>query len=103
MTVKLNPENFAQLSSPGSLPLVIKFFATWCGPCKMFAPIYESTAPLAEGKAVFAEADIDRFPELAEKFGVMSVPTVVLVRDGKPIKKQVGMMSANQLLDFIGE
>lgn len=79
---------------------VVDFFATWCGPCKMLAPILEQTAA-ANPDVNFYKVDIDEEIGLAQKFQVMSVPTLLFVKDGKVVDKSVGVIPAKQLEGII--
>ncbi|MEG0765562.1 MAG: thioredoxin [Pseudoflavonifractor sp.] len=74
---------------------MVDFWATWCGPCKMLAPVIEDLAGKYEGKAVIAKVDIDEQEALAGKYGVMSIPTIVFFKDGKEIDRKVGVMPAS--------
>jgi thioredoxin 1 len=69
---------------------MVDFWAEWCGPCKMAAPVIDELANEYSGKVLVAKVDVDGEPELAGKFGVMSIPTVILFRDGNEIARQVG-------------
>lgn len=102
MAIDLTPEMLEEYAQ-GSAPVVIKFFADWCGPCKMFAPIFEKAAAKVEDKAVFAQVDIDAQPALAEKFEIMNVPAIVLIKNGETVKKHSGIMNENQLLKLVEE
>ena len=82
-------ENFGVLIRDNKLVLV-DFFATWCGPCKMIAPFIEEVAEKYEGKAVVAKVDVDEAQELAAEYGISSIPTVILFKDGKPITVEIG-------------
>lgn len=70
--------------------VMVDFWAEWCGPCKMAGPIIDDLSNEYTGKAVMAKVDVDAEPELASKFGVMSIPTVILFKDGKEVSRQVG-------------
>lgn len=87
--VHATAESFEPMIQENKLVLV-DFFATWCGPCKMIAPLIEQVADEYEGKAVVAKIDIDEEQELATKYGIESIPTVILFKDGKPITVEIG-------------
>ncbi|MCC3866986.1 thioredoxin [Terrisporobacter mayombei] len=82
--------------------VVVDFFATWCGPCKMLSPVYNSLAEEMVDKADFYKVDIDESMELAEKFVVSTVPTVIVFKDGKEMDRLVGFIPKNNLIDKIG-
>lgn len=80
--------------------VLLDFSATWCGPCKMFMPIFEEFSNLCKDAKCFS-VDVDDNDELAKEFAIMSVPTVVLLKDGKEVKRNNGYMSVEQLEEFI--
>ena len=85
----LNAQEFEAVKS-GSQPALIDFSAVWCGPCKMLAPVLEQLAERYEGKAVVAKVDVDEQGALAARFGIQSIPTVMIFRDGAAIDTMVG-------------
>ena len=86
----------------GGAPLVmVDFWATWCGPCKMLAPVVEELGEKYDGKAVIAKVDVDENQGLAAKYGVMSIPTVVFLKEGKEIDRKVGVMPASAYTDVL--
>jgi len=97
----LNSNTFKETIESEKLPVLIDFFADWCMPCKMFAPILEKAASLCDGKAVIAKLNIDEAEPIALEHKVMSIPTVILFKDGKEVRRSVGAMSQKELLDFI--
>lgn len=74
----------------GELPVLVDFWATWCGPCRMIAPVIEQIGAQYEGRAVVGKVDVDEEPGLASKFGVMSIPTLLVLKDGKVVETAVG-------------
>lgn len=99
--IHFNEEGFDRALESNALMLV-DFWATWCGPCKMLAPVIEDLGGKYNGKAVVAKVDVDQNQGLAARYGVMSIPTVVFFKDGKEIGRKVGVMPAGaytQVLD----
>lgn len=82
-----------QLIATNDKPVVIDVYATWCGPCKMFAPIFERVAEACGQLAYFAKADVDAVPEIAERYGVQHVPTLIAVKDGVVAHQSSGVMN----------
>lgn len=82
-------------------PVVIDFNATWCGPCRQFAPIFYKVASKYVGKAEFFSVDVDKFPELAREFNASAIPTVVVIRPGGGVKSNTGLMSESEFDSFV--
>ena len=85
----------------GEKPVLVDFWATWCGPCRMIAPAVEEVAADFEGRAVVGKVDVDKCPELAQQFGVMSIPTLILFKDGQVVDTLVGYHPKAALEDLI--
>ena len=88
--LKITRENFENEVMKSDIPVLIDFWAPWCGPCRMMGPIMEQLAEEYEGKAKVGKVNVDEEGELSQAFGVMSIPTIVLVKDGKVVKQAVG-------------
>lgn len=88
--LKITRENFENEVMKSNIPVLIDFWAPWCGPCRMMGPIIEQLAEEYEGKAKVGKVNVDEEGELSQAFGVMSIPTIVLVKDGKVVKQVVG-------------
>ena len=88
--LKITRENFENEVMKSNIPVLIDFWAPWCGPCRMMGPIIEQLAEEYEGKAKVGKVNVDEEGELSQAFGVMSIPTIVLVKDGKVVKQTVG-------------
>ncbi len=100
--IVITKENFEEQVINSEIPVVIDFWATWCGPCKMIAPIVAEIAEEYEGKIKVGKVDVDEQGELAAKFGVMSIPTVVLIKDGEVAATSVGYRPKQQLVETLG-
>ena len=85
----ITDENYAELAA-GDKPLVIDFWATWCGPCRMVSPIIEELEKKYEGQVVIGKADVEEAVEVTAKFGVRNIPTVVFLKNGQVVDKVVG-------------
>ena len=88
--LKITRENFENEVMKSNIPVLIDFWAPWCGPCRMMGPIIEQLAEEYEGKAKVGKVKVDEEGELSQVFGVMSIPTIVLVKDGKVVRQAVG-------------
>ena len=88
--LKITRENFENEVMKSDIPVLIDFWAPWCGPCRMMGPIMEQLAEEYEGKAKVGKVNVDEEGELSQAFGVMSIPTIVLIKDGKVVKQAVG-------------
>jgi thioredoxin 1 len=80
---------------------LVDFYADWCGPCKMIAPVLEQLSTEFEGKAHIIKLDVDASPDIAQSFGVMSIPTLIVFKDGKAVGKAVGFQQKAQLTALI--
>lgn len=87
----------------GDKPVLVDFFATWCGPCKMMSPILDDVAKKVSGKATILKVDVDRNQHAAANYNVQGVPTLILFKKGKIVWRQSGVVPANQLVDIINK
>jgi thioredoxin 1 len=95
----LTDENFNEKTNKNLV--LVDFFATWCGPCRMQSPILERVYDELKGKVEIYKIDVDECEKTAKNFGVMSIPTLVLLKDGKEVARNVGLLNQDALIDFI--
>ena len=100
MEVKITNENYESYKN-GELPLVIDFWATWCGPCRMVAPIIEELANEYDGKVTVGKCDVEEADDIAAEFGIRNIPTIVFMKDGKILDKIVGAASKSKIEEKI--
>ena len=102
MTVEITKDNFEEVVLKNELPVLVDFWATWCGPCKMIGPIVEELSEELAGKVVFGKLNVDKQPELAMQFQVMSIPTLILFDKGEIVNKKIGFMQKEKLVEMLG-
>jgi len=99
--VALTDQTFDRHLSRGELPLVVDFWAPWCGPCKMMAPAYEQAAAHIEPRARLAKVDTEANPQLAQRYGIRSIPTLAVFKGSRQVASQAGAMGLGQLVQWI--
>jgi thioredoxin 1 len=95
--VELTDSNFDEIIKSGDKPVLVDFWAEWCGPCKMIAPVVEELANDYDGKAVIAKVDVDSNPSVSAKYGIRSIPTLLVFKNGEIVDKQVGAVNKGVL------
>lgn len=101
--VIINGSNFETEVLNSETPVLVDFWATWCGPCRMIAPIIEQLATKLSGKVKVAKIDVDQCPEIAEAFNVSSIPTLIIFKNGQPVAQRVGGASMPVIEAFIND
>ena len=91
--------NFDSNVMQSNIPVLVDFFAVWCGPCKMMAPVIDELAEEYAGKVKIGKFDVDENPVIAERFGIQSIPTILLIKGGEVVDKMVGVQSKDKLMD----
>lgn len=95
--ISITSENFEGEVSEARVPVLVDFWASWCGPCKMMSPVVEQIAEEMGSNAKVCKINIDEQPELARKYNVMSIPTFLLFKDGKEVNRTIGAMPKEEL------
>lgn len=101
MAKHFSNDNFDNEVLKSETPVLVDFFAEWCGPCKMLAPSIDALSKEFEGKVSIGKVDIDKDPNLAEKYQVMSVPTLLFIKNGEVVHRQSGVMPIEKLRNEI--
>lgn len=100
MAVEIKDSNYKEILAEGK-PVVIDFWAPWCGPCKMVGPIIDELAAEYEGQVIIGKCDVDENDEVASKFGIRNIPTVLFFKDGVQVDKQVGAVAKPAFVEKI--
>lgn len=103
MITTLSDDTFSEVIGSATEPVLVDFWAEWCGPCKMIAPILDEIAHEQEGKLRIAKVNVDENPSIARQFEVMSIPTMIVFKDGEPARRLVGAKPKAALLDDLAD
>ncbi|MEM1513684.1 MAG: thioredoxin [Candidatus Thermoplasmatota archaeon] len=98
--ITLTDKNFDEIIKKYSM-VVVDFWAPWCGPCKFFSPIFEEVAREMKGKVIFGKVNTDENEKLCERFGIMSIPTILIFKNGEIVDRNIGAMPADMLREWI--
>lgn len=101
MEITLTSSNFDAEVTKSNIPVLVDFWATWCGPCRMVAPVIEQLAKDYDGKVKVGKVNVDDEGALAAQFGIVSIPTIIMFVNGKPVDKLIGAHSADDFEDMI--
>ena len=95
--IEVNDSNFDQVVLQAKTPVLVDLWAPWCAPCRMVAPVVEELASEYEGRVSFAKLNVDQNPRTASRYGIMSIPTLLIFKDGKPLSNIVGFRPKAEL------
>jgi thioredoxin 1 len=98
MAIAITDANFEEIVLKSDKPVIIDLWAEWCGPCRMVGPIIEEMAIEFEGKAVIGKLDVDSNPETTSRYGIRNIPTILFIKNGEIVDKQVGAVPKNVLV-----
>ena len=99
--IKITSSNFEEEVLRSEVPVLVDFWAAWCGPCRMLAPAVAQIAAEYDGKVKVGKVNVDEDPELAQRFGIMSIPTVLAFRDGRKTASSIGLVPKEKLLALL--
>ena len=102
MIVEITQDNFEAEVTQSKLPVLVDFWASWCGPCRMLSPVVDELAEQYDGKVKFGKVNVDEQPRLAMNYSVQSIPTLLLFKDGKPVNKSIGVVPKASIEQMLG-
>ncbi len=100
---QITDSSFEQEVLKSASPVLVDFWAPWCGPCRMMGPVIDELAETYDGKVVFAKVNVDDNPQTAQTYGIMAIPTLILFKNGKALDKMVGVVAKAKLAEVIGK
>ncbi len=101
MAVKKQFSSFQELLEASKTPVLVDFYATWCGPCQMMSPILEQVGASLRDRVQIVKIDTDRYPTIASQYQIQALPTLVLFKNGQPVERIEGVVQANQLVQHL--
>jgi len=101
MTIEITDSNFQELVVNAGKPAVVDFWAEWCGPCRMLTPVIKELSTEYEGRVVIGKVDVDSNPGISAKYGIRNIPTVLFLKNGEVVDKQVGVVPKGALVNKI--
>ena len=102
MITEITQQNFETEVLNASVPVLVDFWASWCGPCRMLSPVVDELAEKYDGKVKFGKINVDEQPRLAMNYSVESIPTLLLFKDGRPVNKSVGVVPKSNIEQMLG-
>ena len=101
MALQITDANFEEIVLKSDKPVLVDFWAEWCGPCRMLGPIIEELSSDYDGKAIIGKVDVDSNQQFAAQYGVRNIPTVLIFKDGELVNRQVGVSQKNVYSEYI--
>ena len=103
MALEITDANFEEVVLKSDKPVLVDFWAEWCGPCRMVGPVVEELAKEFEGKAIIGKVNVDNNPEISMKFGIRNIPALLFFKDGEIVDKQIGAVPKSVLADKLSK